>query len=206
MNFSEFHEYIINIDGYDLQVMIDQPSESGEDTLSLLTMHTHPFAEMFVCAENAIVLKTVSGLLQIHQGEIAIVPPNTAHLCLSNHQESKWDVLEFCFMNKKTSPSAVIRKISDSFMHNGDILVIHNRPDLFTKASELFTYHKTNANITLMFALCELLSIIAETYVPHRDSKILPDTFSQSDLSRIKLLEQIIATDFTEKLTADVIA
>lgn len=91
-------------------------------------------------------------------------------------------------------------------MYGGDILVIHNRPDLFTKASELFIYHKTNANITLMFALCELLSIIAETYVPHRDSKILPDTFSQSDLSRIKLLEQIIATDFTEKLTADVIA
>lgn len=60
MNFSEFHEYSINIDGYDLRVMIDQPSAHTEDALSLLTMHTHPFAEMFVCTENAIVLKTVS--------------------------------------------------------------------------------------------------------------------------------------------------
>ena len=200
-----FYEYSINIDGYDIRVILDQTNNCEEDDLSLLTMHSHAYAELFICAANPITLKTDSGLLQLQQGEIAIIPPNILHICTSNPVETEWKALGFSILKQNINSTSEMQNLSVLFMNNKEIITV-NQPELYTKAVDLFHLNQERSGLSLIFSLCVLLSQISETQSIQLKNKKLHDSSFQSELSRLKLLDQIIAVDFTKKLTAEDIA
>ena len=199
-----FYEYSINIDGYDNREMLDQTNNCKEDDLSLLTMHSHAYAELFICTESPITLKTESGFIQLQQGEIAIIPPNIPHICITNPIETEWKALGFSILQQNINSTSDIRNISELFMNNKEIIIV-KQAELYTKATNLFHLNRSSGLI-LLFTLCELLSQISETQSIRITNKTSSDSSIQSELSRLKLLDQIIAVDFTKKLTAEDIA
>ena len=205
MNTAPFYEYSINIDGYEICLMLDRTDNYKDDNLSVLTMHSHAYAELFICTEDPIIIKTESGPIQIQPDEIAVIPPNLMHICISDPHETEWKALGFSIFPKSFNQSSDMENLFGFFMKNKEIITV-KEPESYIKAAELFRLQKTNSGLTLVFNLCELLSQISDTQTVKMKNKTATESSLESDLSRLKLLDQIIEVDFTKKLTSADIA
>ncbi|MBR5023203.1 MAG: hypothetical protein IKY18_08470 [Oscillospiraceae bacterium] len=90
------YEYTVAVENLQLKLLLEI-TDNISDPLTKLTPHTHPFAEIFVCHKERILINTPDGVKELAGGDVMIVPPNLPHCCLVEENNAVWQAVFFLF-------------------------------------------------------------------------------------------------------------
>lgn len=195
-----YHEYSINMENAKVKVYFG-PSNTELKSSPWDTFHTHMNIEIFSCFSGEAIIDTENGPLNLHAGDIAIIPPDFMHFL---------SFPKICTNCKSIAILITKRNAGHNF-------------DLFKKLSNLISYK--NATLISGHPLCKIIeelpnkekddvyleifnitSHLAKISDKLGDHKSEEQSTSEYDIGSLLSLEAIIENDFMHNLTVKEVA
>ncbi len=192
----EKKEYRISAENVTLTMLINQEHMPRTPNTASAALHTHVSAEMFVCTKGAIQLQTRHGILTLHAGDIAIVPPALLHCMLSDTTGAEWHVFDFiCTARRQTGRVNLMRQLSALLGADRLTLVrgAHaEAQDLARIASEMSDTRYLPA-LRFLCVLCALSQHTVQVVSDESKAHVtLPNAFSEKDIDRLSKLDHLV--------------
>ena len=173
-------------------VSVEQSPSKDSDQL-----HTHTHAELFACTEGAIHLQLQGGIVILHAGDIAIVPPGLLHYMISNPERASWIVIDFlCTARRRTGCADLMRHLS-VFFRTEHLLVVRDQPHLCAELSRIAEHTDTTWPALRFCALLAELCTLPQQRIKeeHFDSTLptLSPIDKSKDLDRIARLGHLVS-------------
>ncbi len=195
-----YHSYSINVENAKIKVWFGT-GNTGMKSSPLDTFHTHMNIEIFSCVSEEAIIDTENGPLNLHSGDIAIIPPGLMHF-LSFPKNCT---------NCKSLAVLITRRNTE---HNFD---------LFKKLSNIISYK--NATLISGHPLCKLIEelpgkneeeiyldifqialLLAEISAKLESHKTEEKDTAEYDIGRLLSIENIIENDFMHNITVKEVA
>ena len=205
----------IRVENLTLMVAVDvRHSEilAGDETrLSALRMlHTHSFCELFCCYAGAFTIRLMSGDLTVNAGDLAVIPPGLPHVKLPADPDASWNSISFSCKKRRTRGGYDLFGDFSRLCTGKLPLSLRSHSELCDMAVELterLKSGKTRPDASkLALRLADLLARMMEAGLAEGCTIPPVSSASDSDISRISRLENLISTRFMEPLTADGVA
>ncbi len=192
----EKKEYRISAENVTVTMLVSDEHTPRKQSDSSVALHTHLSAEMFVCTKGAIQLQTKHGILTLHAGDIAIIPPALLHCMLSDTTGAEWHVFDFiCSARRQTGRVNLMRQLSLLLGADRVALVRGAHAEVRDLARIASETDDTGYLPALRF-LCVLSALSQHTVqVVNDESKAhvtLPNTFSEKDIDRLSKLDHLV--------------
>lgn len=168
--------------------------------------HTHPYLEIFTCAEGELRVHGPDGILTVPSGEAAIIPPGIPHHKLPENDPAVFQCISFFIRKHPAAECQDLYSLLEPFCRSDRILVFPCTPELFSIMNELNEKYNSSQRMIPELHFLYLLSRISdENKFGYQAEKCIGAT-PDSSLIRMNLLDRFIGTEFTHHLNAADIA
>lgn len=187
----EFQVYLENVVIRLFLGALWDPEEDARRQLNPL--HTHASAEIFVCIEGVVILKTESGYLELHPGDAAIVPNGISH---TKHYSSPETVgYAFSFDCRKTDVKhgSNLYKTFLPLISGSSILVYRSIPDLTDDIEKILAEkNRVSSFLPALYFAELLLKISAGSSAQYEEVHPKSSTPKVYDIQRLLALEAFV--------------
>lgn len=169
-------------------------------------LHTHTYAELFVCLAGSIVLKTESGTIEVGESDMVIIPAEMKHVKCDNDNGAEWFSVSFSCTRRHIRNCQNLFGYYNRFCKATTPLILRGNQLLCQQATSLTESGTGKPSAVIALALMQLLIEFADLY--HGDIPVPKQhtTAEESALDRTALLQHIILTQFANDLTEQYIA
>ena len=176
----------------------------GENTTGRIiaeTMHTHTYAELFMCFESGITIKTANGSIYLYPGELLLLPPGTAHIKLPD--KSKWISVGFAYKKISTVKSHDFFTKIAGLCNCHSAKLISKDPEISSEIYRLFFNGRKKAySVCDVFHILDILLRISDGE-KETHGRLSNTRFENSrDIAQLSIFESIIETHFNESISA----
>ena len=131
MKTAQENEYRACLENVSFQLLISLPQTiHNNQTRPGSSLHNHISAELFLCAEGEIILRTADQEISLHDGDMALIPPGIPHKNYWIKEGSRGIVLNFLCSKIKNEHCADLYKMLAPFMSEKNILLYRGQPQL----------------------------------------------------------------------------
>lgn len=210
---SYWTEYTVNVENISFRMLGDMHhhgynlnSEQKQLIISLNQLHTHTYAEMFVCIAGNIILKTECGTIEVGESDMVIIPAEMKHVKCDDDNGAEWFSISFSCTRRH------IRGCQNLFGYYNRLctaykpLILRGNQLLCLQAASLTASGTGKPSAVTALALMHLLSEFADLYHADIPAPKQHTTKEESALNRTALLQHIIVTQYVNDLTEQYIA
>lgn len=203
-----FQECSIIVDNMQLKTILSYSHDKTDQLINPLlvfTMHTHPFAELFVCCKDRILINTPYGMETLNAYEVMIIPPNLPHRCITDIGDQVWFALPFTCTKISEQSDIDLYDLFSPCIEETEILHFRNC-DIFVDTIEsIFQSIKAGKKATLLHFVYLLTDLLEkhEEAVPETNIEYIS---GNSDMERLEYLDQYINNRFMMELSVEKIA
>jgi len=201
-----YYQYSITAENLTFEIMIEKNTMLPARPMTNLTGHTHPYLEIFVCQQDQIYINSNDGVVELHKGDAAIVPPFIPHFGPMTHDNAVWQAMAFSFHRQPVRECQDLYSLFEPYITNPNIIVFHNVPELISSVYEILQDYNSNNRFVPGLHLLYLLSKLSEKNQLTLRVEQAETQVEDSNLVRMNRLDRIINTEFMQNLTADAIA
>ena len=217
---ANFHEYTANISDLSLSIFTNQSYADNDKELTELanrmregtdireSMHTHAYAEMFVCTEGAMTLHTEYGSVVINCGDIALMPRGIFHVAELD-DDTVYSAVGMLGVQIDGKKSRGIFKLLSPIIDTRITVLYRNCREVAEKIARVAKSARPSHSPIPVIELVPLLIELAE----REDREIIGLRATdkgiggaENDITRFLILEEIINTNYTEEYDSDEIA
>lgn len=208
-----WNEYTVNVENMSFRMLGDMRhhgynlnKEQKQLVLSFNQLHTHTYAELFVCLAGSIVLKTENGTIEVGKSDMVIIPAEMKHVKCDNDNGAEWFSISFSCTRRH------IRGCQNLFGYYNRLctaykpLILRGNHSLCQQAASLTASGTGKPSAVTALALMHLLSEFADLYHADIPAPKQHTTKEESALNRTALLQHIIVTQYVNDLTEQYIA
>jgi len=124
-------ESSLTLENVTLSFLFNQVTNSQyTDELDNLQLHTHKYAEMFVCFSGSVTIITQSGHIILTGGDIMIVPVGYHHKKLLCTDDTVWCSVGIQAIRRHQASSADLYRIFSDICHAEYPIILHDRREL----------------------------------------------------------------------------
>lgn len=197
------YQYKITIENLILEILFEKIDHPTNIPLAMISDHTHPYIEIFVCKKSSIQINSPEGMITIAAGDVAIVPSNIPHHCLNEHDDDAWLVLSFIIQKYPKIECQDMYRLLEPFSICDKILILHDKPELFSIIKEITdNYNKNRIMIPVLYLVYQLCKYSEENNfraIIDESTEITHD----SSIVRMNLLDRIINREFMLPITGE---
>lgn len=197
-------EFNIHVENLFFRTIIDAPQGldvSRQEKSKNETLHNHTAAELFVCGQGMLTIKTQKGILLLRAGDAAIVPPGVFHK--TEHISSDAQVYTVCFMcfeNKSKNYTDLYKSFS-IFFEEKEIKLYRNKLEIFEEVKQIMkSSQKEDAFLPAFLTLGLILRLLSKEH--QIILKQNPEYTGSIDVKRTRQLENLIALNYTKNWTS----
>lgn len=197
-------EYELNIENISIKVLINNEIAT-QSTLPLFTLHSHYYAEIFVCLSGEMQIQTTEKTIHLFKDDVFIVPINIPHRKLDTNSDCLWYSIGVTITPKKETYNFNLYKKLQPIYENSETMIFSNQPQLCKTVQNLDNNsHLTDCNILVMEFICHLtkLATLNNNYNPSGKKT----QKSSTNIKHIARIEDIIETFYYEPLTTNQLA
>lgn len=162
------------------------------------TVHEHSYAELFLCCDGEIAIRTEQEDIRIKPGELLMIPPGFRHVMLPN--ESRGVSVGFSYSQKRNEYKHDFYKQLEQLCNTNSPIILKH--DICNEAEKLINSSVCEA--LQVMRLLELLLELAEKREYNNESAW--KYCSEKDIGRISTLENLFAASFMHELRAEDVA
>ncbi|NLZ37666.1 MAG: helix-turn-helix transcriptional regulator [Clostridiales bacterium] len=198
--------YSFTAENLTLEILIEKSDYPIKVPSVMISDHTHHYIEILVCRKDSIKINSPDGVITIHEGEAAIIPPNISHRCLNENDVDIWRGISFVLRKYHTPDCQDLYSLIEPFGIGKKIMVIQNIPILFSIIEELTEDHDSTKRIINSLHFIYQLCKISDEYRFSNKYEQSVEVNRDSGFIRMSLLDRIINTEFMKPLTAEEVA
>ena len=202
-------EYKVNVENMTFRMLGDMRAhgyvaelESEQIILYLNQLHTHPYAEMFLCTKGIIMLNSEQGIIEIAAGDAVIIPAETKHVKCADNDAAEWFAISFTCTRRHVRGCQNLFSFYNRLCTADKPLIIRGNMDFCQKASCLTDSAAQKPPAMIALTLMQLLSDFADLYRADIPTPTLHTLKDEAALDRSALLQHIIASQFMNDVTA----
>ena len=193
-------EFRVSVENLILRVLTTTASDIEPDSLTVGSVHTHAYCEIFVCVSGEAMLMTGSESTVLKRGMIAIVPPGAPHVCISA-ERAGWDSIGLLVSKRRVRGCGNLYDQIAGFLYDGNIRLFGDEDVI---AGQLYRIASGIDNDRLkapLTVLTGLLSLREKSSAPAKQKA--PSGKANYDINQIAQLEQLINVYFSRNITLD---
>ncbi len=199
-------EYRLHVEDVDFRLLIEDllgpPSNNSENH----GLHRHEFSEMFVCVSGMVPLMTETGLLELHDGEAAVILPGVLHQKQTTKRQTEWYTVSFSGTRRNIRDCGGLYRNLRIFFDGDYILTIRGVQDLAADIQRIEGEFRKENTFLPPLLLISLLLKMADTSIQIH-TPISPDRPPvPGELHRFMKMDEIIEGRFKEVWNAQRIA
>ena len=155
------YDYTINVENVALQVLVDLDlSHDSYNSNILITMHTHAYAEVFLCLDGKIEIETESDLITLSKGDLIIVPANYPHVLLTENLDGVWHAIGVLPTKKRTKNANNLYGTIAGLCFGKQLFLKRNCYDLCSVIENVACFKKHGSILPATNVLQVLLTVI----------------------------------------------
>lgn len=204
-----WNEYTVNAENMTFRMLIDTsrhgyiPQQESEQIIfSLNQLHTHTYAEMFICTAGTIFLNTEHGTIGMTAGDAVIIPAETKHVKCADNEDAEWFTISFTCIRRHVRGCQNLFSFYHRLCTADHPLIIRGHMEFCQKALRLTESAAEKLPAMTALALMQLLSDFTNRYNADLPAPKLHTMKDEAALNRSALLQYIIASQFMNDLTA----
>jgi len=204
-------EFSLHLENTLIRLFFDSPQlVSGAAVPVLPDPHIHVTAELFVCAEGEVILKTQEGFLNLHAGDAAIVPPGIFHTKYRIASHTTGYALCFLCTPIPSSSCVDLYKTLSPFMNENHILIYRQHPSLVSEVEKIVHAAEGSEEFLTILQLASLLIRLSKLSVTEAEATNDTPTSAApvvgNDIQRIMHLEELIEGSYFQSWSLQTIA
>lgn len=201
-----FLEYTVTCSDLSLSLYLEpvHPVRSDEIT-DQIRLHIHMYAELFVCLDGTVYIRTERELLSVPGGTVCIIPAGTEHYFETSEKGSQWCAFGITCKSVKRKRQDIYPVFRSCFLEGKPHMISGTAEQCRTlylsckaedrKEQRYLPYHMLHA-----------LLVIAEQFEKNGRTNTASSAGCTGDFNRLTTLEQIITSEFSLHATARDIA
>ncbi len=206
-------EYSVNTENLTFRMLGDMrdkgyypENEPEHIILSLNQLHTHTYAEMFVCMSGTISIKTAQDQIDMAAGDLVIIPVKIEHVKCSDHQEGKWFSISFTCVRRHARGCQNLFSIYNRICTNDGPIIIRNQPEFCSTAFRISEGSSGKMPAMIALDLMHLLTDITDIYFSSSPQPRQYAFSEENDINRAAHLQHIITSQFMNNITPQSVA
>lgn len=203
-------EFCVHLENTTIRLLIGERWKKGEEDAEQVPVpHTHACSELFVCGTGEVMLQTEDGLLPLHAGDAAIVPPGVYHRKHHTTPDAVGYALSFLCIQKNRKECSDLYKTFLPFAEGKRILVWRSQPVFFESVEKILRQAQTARDFSPALSMAQLLMQAAQLPLDTAEppSAAQPKTASPfDDMRRIMGLEHLVESCYMQDWKAEDIA
>lgn len=177
-----------------------------ENPIHKALLHTHLFYELFMCRQGEIRIKTEQREILLRAGDLAIIPPNQAHVLMQAAQNTEMYIILFlCKRIGGENNIDLYKKLTP--IVNGEIHVLNNCSE-FLLETEKIVGASFSENTDIFWNAVHFLELFLKiameksnreeiTELPHKKNGVV-----SNDIERMMKLDHMIANRYIQNYSA----
>ena len=206
-------EYSVNTENLTFRMLGDMrdkgyypENEPEHIILSLNQLHTHTYAEMFVCMSGTISIKTAQNQIDMAAGDLVIIPVEIEHVKCSDLQEGEWFSISFTCVRRHARGCQNLFSIYNRICTNDGPIIIRNQPEFCSTALRISEGSSGKMPAMIALDLMHLLTDITDLYFSSSPQPRHYSSSEETDINRAAHLQHIITTQFMNNITPQSVA
>ena len=198
---SYWTEYTVNTENMSFRMLgdmrhhgYDLNTEQKQLILSLNQLHTHTYAEMFVCIAGNIILKTECGTIEVGESDMVIIPAEMKHVKCDDNNGAEWFSISFSCTRRHTRGCQNLFSYYNRLCTANIPLILRGCPQLCRQAASLTEPDTKKPGAIIALALMQLLTEFADLYHTDIPAPKPRSNTEESALNRAALLQHILVT------------
>ena len=200
-------EYRLLLEDTDFRLLIENLDDVQPETDNVHSgLHSHGFSELFVCVSGTVSLMTETGLIELHDGEAAVVLPGVMHLMREAKRKTEWYTVSFSGTHRHVRDCGGLYRKLRLFFEGDCIFTVYGFPELAADIRRIDReFHRGNT-LQPPLLLASLLLHMEESSIMTR-IPISSDRMPVSgEIHRLMIIDEIIDDRFAEDWNAKRIA
>ena len=163
---AKMYEYQILLENVYIQLLVDKPWKKADQGIpNPYLLHTHVFAELFVCESGELIIETVNGNIVLYPGDAAVVPPKVPHIRQSDGKPYTGATVGFFCRPKNNHVHTDLYRRLRRFSAGAEILIFRNTPYVFSAVKKISDSAAKKEYLLPVLYLSELLlKLLCEEY------------------------------------------
>ena len=209
--FSAVNEYTANVDGVSVSIYTRSERDDGgivSDEVKLMrTLHTHTYAELFVCEEGMLEINTENEPIRLYSGDVAVIAPQCRHT-LNQEKGNRTRMMGFGFrINPPQSKGqGLLTRLYNEFFVDRTSRVYPVRHELIRAVTELQRIKRVSDPLVPVMKALLLLDALCESGgrsgLMHADVTE-NDVTESGGFDRYVVLDEIINSGYRRRIKAD---
>ncbi len=198
-------EYTVTIEDITVRMLVNYLNQGENHTTTLLTLHSHLYAEIFVCLQGELHIQTEDSVIRLFKGDTAIIPANISHKKIDSSDVENWCAVGFFVVKKSGKSFSNLYKNLRPLYEGENPIVFRNVPKL---CERIFELHNPLYEKSSYLPALELVSILSNFTIlkPHKNYSDIEPKTRMPDIYRMAWFEDLIANRYYEPLTTSKVA
>ncbi|MBQ8508881.1 MAG: helix-turn-helix transcriptional regulator [Clostridia bacterium] len=199
-------EYSVTAENVTLRLMLDRETVivTDDELMRLITMHTHAYAELFICTEGSITLITQNGEVRLSAGELAIIPAELPHYKAAVNNDGTWYSVGILPIRRHSRGCRNLYRSIAGLCYADEVSIIRRRQDICRAVADIAVSEYPTDSCIPALDMMRLLLKLGESDTIRRTASEPPP--SGGEINRIAQLEHILDAHFTHDLTIEATA
>ena len=197
-------EYRLHLEDTDFRLLIESlPDSRPVSDRGGSDLHSHEFSELFVCVSGSVTLMTESSLLELRDGEAAVVLPGILHRKADVGRRTEWYTLSFSGERRTVRDSGGLYRRLRGFFEGNSILIVRNVPSLAEDMRRIEGEFRKADTLQPPLLLVSLLLHMADSGIVTQIPISSDRTPVSGEISRLMKMDEIIESHYTEDWNAE---
>ena len=189
-------EYRVNVENVTVTMLVSEEYTPHRQGDASATLHTHSSTELFVCTKGAIQLQTRQGILTLHAGDVAFVPPALLHCMLSDTTGAEWHVFDFiCTVKRQTGRMNLMQRLV-SLLDTDHLTLVRGAHAEAAELARIARERDDTEYLSALRFLCVLCALarhdVQRASGESETHATLFDAFSERDIDRLSKLDYLV--------------
>ncbi|MBQ4065756.1 MAG: helix-turn-helix transcriptional regulator [Clostridia bacterium] len=209
MSTQESWEQGIHIENMYLRLLLrtdyPTPDTSESHRWGRVSLHTHPFFELYFCSSGSIEIKAHNESYTLFPGDIAIIPADVEHVKLPSAPHVRWGAVRFTYFKRQSHGTQDLFGIFHRTLSKRYPIILRQRHELTSRLFRMVEGASKGSRHFLALNLADILSRILDDRVDseHRGQQDAPPTHGDVDIDSITRLEDLVAKKYMEEVSTE---
>ena len=172
-------------------------NDSILDNIFSSTTHSHSYAELFICFDSGIIIKTEQSDIYLNPGELLLIPPGTNHVTLPNKSDGISIGFSYYKLNRQCNHN-FYKQLKKLFEIDSPQIILRN---CGSEIKQLCAVTEFGA-LSVMRILELLLRIARQKSTAPKVPHAAADT-AERDIGRAAMLEKLFSNSFMFNIGAE---